>query len=47
MGQPITIYKGNEESTVYGKAQLESMLADGWSLEKPEPKPAKKATVKK
>lgn len=47
MGQPITIYKGNEETTVYGKAQLEAMLADGWSLEKPEPKPEKKAASKK
>lgn len=47
MGQPITIYKGNEEAIVYGKAQLGVMLADGWSLQKPEEKPAKKTTAKK
>ena len=51
MGQPITIYRGNDVQTVYGKAQLDVMIADGWSLEQPrpkaKPKPARKRTAKK
>lgn len=46
MGQPITIYKDDEEATAYGPAQLEEMIAAGWSLEKPAEKPAPKKSGK-
>lgn len=46
MGQPITVYKNGEETTVYGPAQLEEMIAAGWSLEKPAEKPAPKKSGK-
>ncbi len=46
MGQPITIYKDDEQTVVYGPAQLEEMIAAGWSLEKPAEKPSPKKSGK-
>jgi hypothetical protein len=32
MGQPIEIKKGSQKMTIYGRAQLAVMQADGWKL---------------
>lgn len=37
--EPVKLYKNSDEQTVYAHSEVQRLLADGWSLEKPEPKP--------
>ena len=32
MAEPINLWRGNEQTTVYGKAQAEVFVAQGWQI---------------
>lgn len=43
MAEPVTLYKGEDEQTVAAPSEVKRLLADGWTLDKPAPKPEPKS----
>lgn len=46
MAEPTTLYRDNEELTTAAPSEVKRLLAEGWTLEKPAPKPAPKVEPK-
>ena len=47
MAEPVTLYKNDDKLTVNAPSEVKRLIADGWSLDKPDPKPAAKAAPKR
>lgn len=47
MAEPIKLYKGKRELTVYADHVADELIGQGWNKEQPAPTPAPKKETKK